>query len=168
MSEVSHIVVMGVSGSGKSTVASALAARLGRPFAEGDEFHPAANVAKMSEGTPLTDADREPWLDSIREWMDARAAAGEPTVVACSALRRAYRERLAAAAGRVQFVLVDVTRDELHRRMATREHFMPVSLLDSQLATLESIAPDEDGFLVDGSQTPEEIVDGLVRRFSPA
>jgi len=166
MNEASHIVVMGVSGSGKSTAASALADALGRPFAEGDEFHPPANVAKMSEGTPLNDADREPWLDSIRDWMSAHAAKGESTVVACSALRRVYRERLAAADGRVQFVLVDVTPEELRRRMGEREHFMPVSLLDSQLATLETIADDEDGFLVDGTQAPDEIVSGLVARFS--
>lgn len=162
MSTVGHIVVMGVSGSGKSTVAAALAEVLGRPFAEGDEFHPASNVAKMSDGVPLTDADREPWLDRIREWMDARAAEGASTVVACSALRRSYRERLAAARGRVAFVQVDVPPDELRRRMREREHFMPVSLLDSQLATLEPVAGDEDGFLVDGSQTPDEIVAGLV------
>lgn len=164
MSEVSHVVVMGVSGSGKSTVAAGLAEALGRPLAEGDEFHPESNVAKMAAGTPLTDADREPWLDRIRDWMDARAAEGRSTVVACSALRRAYRERLGRAVGRVEFVLVDVSPEELRRRMEEREHFMPVSLLDSQLATLETVADDEDGFLVDGSMTPDEIVRSVAER----
>lgn len=165
MDEVGHIVVMGVSGSGKSTVAAGLADALGRPFAEGDEFHPEANVAKMAAGTPLTDADRGPWLDLLVAWMDERAAEGRSSVVACSALRRAYRDRLARAVGRVEFVHVDVSAEELRRRMGEREHFMPVSLLSSQLATLEPVADDEDGFAVDGSRPADEIVRSLARRF---
>lgn len=164
MDQVSHIVVMGVSGSGKSTAASRLAAALERPFAEGDEFHPAANVEKMAAGEPLTDDDRWPWLDLLRDWMDARGAEGSSTVVACSALRRAYRDRLAAASGRVVFAHVDVSAGELRRRMGEREHFMPVSLLDSQLATLEPIAADESGFAVGGARPVAEIVADIAAR----
>jgi gluconokinase len=137
------VVVMGVSGSGKSTLGKALADRLGWPFLEGDDLHPASNRAKMAAGRPLDDADRRPWLDAIAAWMGRRAAEGDG-VVACSALKRAYRDRLAAAAPEVLFVWLDgpreVLADRLHRRTG---HFVPASLLDSQLQTLEPPGPDE-------------------------
>jgi gluconokinase len=159
MGVVEHLVVMGVSGAGKSTVAAALAARLGRPMAEGDEFHPPSNVAAMAAGRPLTDADRAPWLAAIRAWITARDQAGESTVVTCSALRRAYRDRLREGPGRVRFVDLDVPRAELAERLAERRgHFMPASLLDSQLDTLEPLAPDEDGVVVAPAGSPEGTV----------
>ncbi|MCV2393886.1 gluconokinase [Actinotalea sp. M2MS4P-6] len=133
-----HVVVFGVSGCGKSTVAAGIAERTGRVAADADDFHPPANVAKMSAGVPLTDEDRAPWLEAVRDWMTDRCRAGERTVVACSALRRAYRDVLRGAEGTVVLVLLDVPRDELERRLRGRtDHFMPASLLDSQLATLE-------------------------------
>ncbi len=151
-----HLVVMGVSGTGKSTLGATLAAHLGRPFLEGDAFHPPANVAKMAAGVALTDDDRLPWLDALAAAMSRHAAAGRSTVVACSALRRAYRDRLRAAPGRVRFVHVTVTPDELARRMSARPgHFMPPSLLASQLATLEPLAPDEDGLTLASRGDPE-------------
>ncbi|WP_449385623.1 gluconokinase [Cellulomonas soli] len=126
-----HVVVMGVSGSGKSTVAAALAERLTLPFGEGDEFHGERNRALMAAGVPLTDADRAPWLLAVRDWMSAQAPTG--SVVACSALRRAYRDVLRGALGDVLFLEVDVPAAVLRARMSARtEHFMPVSLLDSQ------------------------------------
>lgn len=165
---VEHVVVMGVSGSGKSTLGIELAARLGRPFLEGDAFHPAANVAKMTAGVPLTDDDRWPWLDAIRAAMGGQAAADRSTVVACSALRRAYRDRLRRAPGRVRFVVLDVPPDELARRLAGRTgHFMPAALLASQLATLEPLADDEDGFSVAASDDPTALADEVVRRLGP-
>lgn len=164
---VEHLVVMGVSGTGKSTLGAALARRLDRPFLEGDRFHPPANVARMAGGAPLADEDRWPWLDAIVAAMDDEAAAGRSTVVACSALRRAYRDRLRRATGRVRFLLIDVPADELHRRMAAREgHFMPPALLASQLATLEPLADDEDGLTVAGAGDPGALVDEVVRRLS--
>ena len=154
-----HIVVMGVSGSGKSTVARALADSLGWAFAEADEFHPPANVAKMEGGTPLTDEDRWPWLRAIRDWMSEQAARGQSTVVTCSALRRVYRDVLREAASEVRFVHLTGSRDLLAGRMGQRQgHFMPLSLLDSQLATLEVPEPDERALTLDISAAPEELV----------
>lgn len=167
--EAEHLVVMGVSGSGKSTLGARLAHRLGRPFLEGDAFHPAANVATMAAGIPLTDDDRWPWLDALAAAMSAHAAAGESTVVACSALRRAYRDRLRAAEGRVRFLYVAVPAGELARRMEHRPgHFMPVTLLDSQLATLEPLADDEDGTTVVGTGDPDGLADEALRLLAPA
>ncbi len=136
------IIVMGVSGSGKSSVGKALARSLGAPFRDADEFHPKANIAKMSAGIPLTDADRWPWLDAIGR---ALAESGGNLIVACSALRRSYRDRLIAAAGRpVIFVWLDGSKETIGARIAHRKHhFMPPSLLDSQFATLEPPGPDE-------------------------
>lgn len=149
MGVAEHVVVMGVSGTGKSTVGRLLADDLGWAFLEGDDVHPAANVAKMRAGIPLTDADRAPWLAAIRDELSANADEGRSTVVTCSALRRAYRDVLREARGRVRFVHLEVPPDELARRMAQREgHFMPASLLASQLATLEPLGPDEDGVVV--------------------
>ena len=150
---------MGVSGSGKSTVARALADSLGWAFAEADEFHPPANVAKMEGGTPLTDEDRWPWLRAIRDWMSEQAARGQSTVVTCSALRRVYRDVLREAASEVRFVHLTGSRDLLAGRMGQRQgHFMPLSLLDSQLATLEVPEPDERALTLDISAAPEELV----------
>jgi gluconokinase len=136
------IVVMGVAGSGKTSVGKALAERLGVPFRDADEFHPKANIDKMSAGIALTDADRWPWLDAIGS---ALAGSGGRLIVACSALRRSYRDRLIAAAGRpVVFVWLDGSKETIGARMARRKHhFMPTSLLDSQFATLEPPGPDE-------------------------
>lgn len=162
-------MVMGVSGTGKSTLGSLLAARLGRPFLEGDEYHPAANVALMAAGIPLTDDDRRPWLDALVAAMAAHDEAGRSTVVACSALRRAYRDRLRAAPGRVRFLLVDVPADELARRTAARVHpYMPASLLGSQLATLEPLAADEDGVVLRSSAPPAEQADEALRLLGEA
>ncbi len=151
------IVVMGVSGSGKTTVGTRLADALGVDYAEGDEFHPPANVAKMAAGMPLDDADREPWLDALAGWLAERS--GQGAVVTCSALRRVYRDRLRASAPDAFFLHLDLPRGELERRLAERRgHFMPPSLLDSQLATLEPLEPDEDGSTVDGTRSPEDLV----------
>ncbi len=154
---VPRVVVMGVSGAGKSTIGGRLAHALGVPFAEGDDFHPRANVAKMRAGEPLTDADRVPWLDSIAAWLAERAVGGG--VVSCSALKRDYRDRLRAAAPDVLFLHLTASREELASRMSTRrEHFMPASLLDSQLATLEPLAADERGIAVDATRAPADLV----------
>ncbi|MFC8044746.1 gluconokinase [Nocardia sp. NPDC057353] len=154
---------MGVSGSGKTTVGELLAARLGVPFTEGDELHPAANVATMRAGTPLTDADRWPWLDIA----GARLAA-VGGVLSCSALARRYRDRLRALVPGVCFAHLDVPRAELERRLAARRgHFMPASLLASQLAALEPLRPDERGWTVPAAGAPDElaahIADLLIR-----
>jgi gluconokinase len=144
------IVVMGVSASGKSTVAARLAQELGWDFLEGDLLHTPANLAKLSRGEPLTDADRWPWLDAIAAWMAARLERGVDGVVACSALRRVYRDRLRQAGRGVRFVYLRVPRAELARRMQQRRHFMSPSLLDSQLATLEEPADEADALAVPG------------------
>lgn len=139
---------MGVSGAGKSVVGRALSIALGCDFVEGDDLHPPANVARMAAGHPLTDPERAPWLDAIAAGMAAREAAGRDAVVACSALKRAYRTRLAAAAPAL-FILLDMPSDVLARRLAERRgHFMPATLLDSQLATLEPLLDDEPGIVV--------------------
>jgi gluconokinase len=147
------LVVMGVSGCGKSTIAGVLAGRLGWPLAEGDDFHPAENVAKMAAGHPLDDADRAPWLARIRDWMDAQEAAGASAIVTCSALKRRYRDVLRD--GEVVFVYLHGTREQLLARLTARQgHFMPASLLDSQLADLEPPEPDERAIRVDIGPTP--------------
>lgn len=159
MSSSARIVVMGVSGTGKSTVGAALARVLGLPFVEGDDLHPEANVAKMAAGIPLTDADRAPWLDRVAAELD------RPVVVTCSALKRAYRDRLRAAAPGVVFVFLHGSRELLAERMAGRVgHFMPTALLDSQLATLEEPTPDEHAIPADVALTPDEIVAAVVAR----
>ncbi|MEI7035254.1 gluconokinase [Fulvimonas yonginensis] len=142
------IVVMGVSGSGKSTIARRLAATLGWAFLDGDDLHSPASIAKMRAGIPLRDADRWPWLDAIAAWMHRELADGRAGVVACSALRRVYRERLRRAGPGVRFVYLAVTHEALARRMRARDHFMPPELLGSQLATLEEPAGDEPALRV--------------------
>jgi gluconokinase len=147
------LVLMGVSGCGKSTVAGLVAGRLGWPLAEGDDLHPAANVAKMASGHPLDDEDRWPWLARIREWMDEREAAGESGIVTCSALKRRYRDVLRD--GEVVFVHLHGTREQLLARLTARQgHFMPESLLDSQLADLEPPGEDEKAISIDIGPPP--------------
>ena len=147
---------MGVSGSGKSLIGSGLAAERGWAFVDGDDLHPEANVAKMAAGIPLTDADRWPWLDAVAATL---AASPGGIVVACSALRRAYRDRIRTAAPDVFFVELAGPRDLLWQRMTARPgHFMPASLLDSQLATLESLASDEPGAIVSIEGPPAEVL----------
>ena len=149
------IVVMGVAGSGKSTIAAGLAERLGVDFIEGDALHPQANVNKMAGGVPLTDDDRWPWLEAIGERIEAERAAGIGVVVSCSALKHVYRDCLRKKVnGRVRFILLDGPRDLISSRMLGRKgHFMPQALLDSQLATLEKPGPDEDAVVLDISHT---------------
>ncbi|WP_067825049.1 gluconokinase [Nocardia inohanensis] len=142
-------VIMGVSGSGKSTVAESLAAQLGWDLLEGDDLHPPANIAKMAAGHPLTDADREPWLEAIAAWIAEHVAAGKSGLVTCSALKHAYRDILRRplighSEAELTFILLSGSREQLQQRVTTRPgHFMPPSLLDSQLATLEAPTPDE-------------------------
>lgn len=154
------LVVMGVSGCGKSTVGALLARRLGLPFAEGDDFHPTANVQKMAAGIPLTDEDRWPWLAIVGAWLGDHRAGG---VVACSALREVYRDALRAAAPEAYFVHLAAGREELARRLSGRHgHFMPAALLDSQLATLEPLRAGEAGITLDAVQLPDRIVDETI------
>ncbi|MGY5051966.1 gluconokinase [Streptomyces sp. 900105755] len=156
------IVVMGVAGTGKTTIGPLLAARLGVPYAEGDDFHPPANIAKMSAGHPLDDADRWPWLDAIGAWAHGRAGLGG--VVSSSALKRSYRDRLRAAAPGIVFLHLSGDRRLIEDRMSHRQgHFMPTTLLDSQFATLQPLEPDEAGVAVEVSGTPEEITARAVR-----
>lgn len=150
------IVVMGVSGSGKSTVGGLLAERLGVPYAEADDFHPPANIAKMSAGHPLDDADRAPWLDAIAGWIAERGDRGG--VVSCSALRRRYRDRLRRADPGLFFLHLDGPPELIASRLAARmEHFMPSGLLTSQFEALEALGADEAGAVVGIEGTPQEI-----------
>jgi gluconokinase len=159
------VVVMGVSGSGKSTIGSLLADHLGVPFTDADDLHPASNVAKMAAGQPLTDDDRWPWLALVGRALAAASATG--LVVACSALKRGYREAILAEAPATVFVQLDGTRELLAQRMGARtDHFMPSSLLDSQLATLEPLREDEPGFVVGIDQEPGEIVAEIADRLT--
>ncbi|MEV2217479.1 gluconokinase [Streptomyces sp. NPDC050997] len=152
------VVVMGVAGTGKTTIGPLLAARLGVPYAEGDDFHPQANIDKMSAGTPLEDADRWPWLDAIGDWAHGRAGLGG--VVSCSALKRSYRDRLRASAPGAVFVHLAGDRALIEDRMTHRQgHFMPTALLDSQFATLQPLGADEAGVVVDVIGSPEEITE---------
>ncbi len=156
---------MGVSGTGKTTVARALADRLGWEFLEGDDLHPRANVEAMAAGTPLTDADRRPWLEAIGRWVDERAATGAGAVVTCSALRSSYRDLLRTGRPALTFCHLTLDPAAVERRMALRTgHFMPPSLLPSQLAMLEPLAPDEPGIAVSADGRPDAIVAEVVRR----
>lgn len=152
------VVMMGVSGSGKTTVGAALAQRLRVPFADADDFHPEANIAKMSAGIPLDDEDRGPWLDAIAAWLAEHSATGG--VASCSALKRAYRDVLSAAAPRAVYLHLHGDRDVLAARVAGRPgHFMPAALIDSQFATLEVLEPDELGATLDVAQPVDTLVD---------
>jgi gluconokinase len=155
-----HVVFMGVSGSGKSTVAGEVQRLTGWELAEGDDFHPAANVEKMAAGHPLTDQDRFPWLGSLARWIGEHDAAGRPTLMSCSALRRTYRDVLRSGADDVVFVHLVGDKGLLLQRMGERDHFMPPTLLESQLDTLEPLADDEAGLELDVGSPP----DALARR----
>lgn len=161
-----HLVVMGVAGSGKSTIATALSQQLGWAYAEADEFHPQTNIQKMSRGIPLQDEDRWPWLQQIQNWMTTQAKAGKSTVLTCSALKQRYRQLLAQAEGRVLFLHLHGEADLIGQRMQGREgHFMPPTLLPSQLATLEPLSDDElatGSLRLDISKSPEELVSTIV------
>lgn len=152
-----HLVVMGVSGTGKSAIAQALHARLGWEFAEGDEFHPQANVDKMASGRPLMDEDRWPWLEALAAWTAERDSAGAPTLLTCSALRRSYRDLLRRGGAGTWFVHLVGDKGLLLERMSSREHFMPPSLLESQLDTLEPLEADERGAVYDVANPPERL-----------
>jgi gluconokinase len=158
------LVLIGVAGAGKSTIMTELASRLGWRMLEGDDLHPPANVAKMAAGRPLTDEDRAPWLASIAAWIGRAAEAGEPSIVACSALRRRYRDVLRAAGGGVIFVHLVAPAEVLATRMAGRAgHFMPPDLLASQLDLLEPLS-DETGFSVDATRPSAAIADEILER----
>lgn len=163
MTNVAYIIVMGVSGAGKTVVGKRLAERLGWEFAEGDAFHPSANIAKMSAGTPLTDTDRWPWLRAIGDWIDARARADESAVITCSALRRTYRDLLRENRSGVWFCQLDADAALIESRLAHRHgHYMPSSLLPSQLATLEPLQDNEPGTTFSAAPAVDDIVDAIV------
>ncbi|MBV5246854.1 MULTISPECIES: gluconokinase [Mycolicibacterium] len=153
------IVVMGVSGSGKSTVGAALAQRLRVPFADADDFHPPANIAKMSAGHPLDDEDRYPWLESIGEWLADHPDGG---VMSCSALKRVYRDQLRRHCPDIEFLHLAGAVETISRRQASRPgHFMPAKLLQSQFQTLEPLEPDERGVVIDVDQS----IDGIIENY---
>ncbi|MBV8542868.1 MAG: gluconokinase [Pseudonocardiales bacterium] len=159
-----QLVVMGVSGSGKSTVAALIAGRTGCALAEGDDFHPVSSIARMAAGCPLDDTLRAPWLVAIAGWLTERAARGECAVVSCSALTRAYRDILRGAGPDVRIVHLAGPYELVEQRLAARcGHFMPRELLASQYATLEPLAPDEPGLTVDLTKTPDQIADEILR-----
>jgi gluconokinase len=154
------IVVMGVSGSGKSTVGAALAQRLRVPFADADDFHPPANIAKMTAGHPLDDDDRWPWLDSIGEWL---ASHGEGGVMSCSALKRSYRDQLRLHCPVIDFLHLEGSLETIGRRQASRPgHFMPAALLASQFETLEPLESDEHGVAIGVDQSIDSIIESYV------
>lgn len=155
-----RLVVMGPSGSGKSVVSAAIAALTGARFVDADDLHPAASIAKMAAGIALDDADRMPWLDVVAQVL---ADAQGDVVIACSALARRYRDRIRSGCPDAAFVELRVDEGELSRRMGDREHFMPTSLLDSQLATLEHLADDENGVIVGNDRTPAEVAAEALR-----
>ncbi len=160
-----QVVVMGVTATGKSAVGTRLAERLGMTYIEGDEFHPEANIAKMSAGEPLTDEDRQPWLETLAAMLAENRDAGTASVMGCSALRRRYRDILRGD-GSVFFLHLTATADVLKERMESREHFMPASLLQSQLDTLEPLEDDEEGTALDVDAPLDEVVDAAVAAVS--
>jgi gluconokinase len=156
-------IVMGVSGAGKTTIGQALARRMHWPFLDADDLHSATNVAKMTRGEPLTDADRGPWLDAVHARISDALGRNTSIVVACSALKQTYRDHLTGGDPRVVLVHLDAPRDVLAARLASRRgHFAAPSLLDSQLASLEP--PGDDALVVDATRTPDESVAGIVAR----
>jgi ribose 5-phosphate isomerase A len=158
------LVIMGVSSSGKTTIARELAERLGWSFEEGDDLHPEANVAKMRAGVPLTDADRQPWLDAVAAWIDRQRASKQPGIITCSALKRAYRRIIIGDRPEVRLVYLRGGRDLIAERLARRRgHFMPASLLQSQFETLEEPLPDERPLTIDIGPPAGQIVDAIIR-----
>jgi ribose 5-phosphate isomerase A len=163
------LVIMGVSGSGKSTVAEKLAARLGWSFEEGDTLHPEINIAKMHAGIPLTDTDREPWLDRVAGWIDGQRGKKEPGIITCSALKRAYRQFIIGDRPEVRLVYLRGDRDLIAEHFAGRhDHFMPASLLRSQIDTLEEPDPSEDPLTIDATAPPDQIAEEIIRRLGVA
>jgi gluconokinase/shikimate kinase len=157
------LVIMGVSGSGKSTVAGVLAGRLGWDLAEGDDLHPEANVAKMQAGHALSDEDRWPWLEIIADWIRERTAAGKPGIITCSALKKRYRDILRGE--NVVFVFLQGSKDKISDRLASRHgHFMPASLLESQFDALEAPAEDENHISLCVSASPSEEADEIIEK----
>ncbi|WP_319530676.1 gluconokinase [uncultured Cohaesibacter sp.] len=162
------IIVMGISGSGKSTLGKLLADRFGIPFAEGDAFHSPANVEKMAAGIPLTDEDRKPWLATLTAEIGKWSAAGEARVLSCSALRKSYRDQFRTATGDLRFVFLDGAVELVRDRMARREqHFMPVALIESQIATLEVPDGEPDVIRLDIDKLPEELVERIAKVLEP-
>lgn len=160
------LVVMGVAGAGKTTVGRELAERLGWVFLDGDDLHPPANVAKLSEGIPLSDEDRWPWLERLATWVEGRLRAGDSAVVACSALKRSYRDRLAPRGG-VVFVHLEADREDLRQRLSQRRgHYMRADLLESQLEILEPPGPDEPAISVPTDKGLATAVEDVLRRLS--
>jgi gluconokinase len=169
MTRPAIIVVMGVSGSGKTTIGRLLARELGWPFEEGDELHPAANVAKMKAGIPLDDNDRRPWLEAVADWIDRQRRAGGHGVITSSALKKAYRDKIVGNRPDVGIVYLRGDRDLIASRLARRRgHFMPASLLDSQFATLEEPGPEEHAAIVDVEDAPEATVDKIMAKLREA
>ncbi len=161
------LVLMGVSGCGKTTVAQVLAERLGWAFEEGDALHPQANVDKMAAGHALEDADRAPWLAKVADWVEERLDAGECGVITCSSLKRAYRALIGRRGQGVEFVYLHGSRELIASRLATRHgHFMPLTLLDSQFATLEEPAADEPAIRVEIGAPPERIAEDIAAALS--
>jgi carbohydrate kinase (thermoresistant glucokinase family) len=159
------IIVAGIAGSGKTTVGKLLADRLGCEFEDGDMLHPAANVAKMHAGVPLTDADRWPWLHIIQAWIDQRISAGKTAVLACSALHRRYRDALLDGRPDAQMVFLEISREVAAARLAHRHgHFFPAQLLDSQLRDLQPPGPDERVLVIDASQRADEMAAEIASR----
>ena len=157
------IIVMGVSGSGKSTMGALLGERLGIPFIDGDDLHPEANREKMRAGHPLDDADRLPWLHRIGELIDAGLVEGHPTIVACSALKKAYRDLIRRHAPESIFVHLRGSSELIAIRMGARDHeYMPATLLGSQLAALEPLEDDEHGIVIDVTATPDDLADQII------
>jgi gluconokinase len=159
------IVLMGVSGSGKSTTGAALSRALDWPFRDADSFHPPANVEKMARGTPLTDEDRWPWLAAIARWIDERCEAGEHGIISCSALKRSYRERIIGTRRGVQLVYLKGERSLIGQRLrGRRNHFMPASLLKSQFSVLEEPGADENPVVVSIAMSPRRVVATIVEQ----
>ena len=158
------LVIMGVSGSGKSTIAEELSARLGWPFEEGDSLHPEANIAKMHAGIPLTDADRLPWLERVAAWIDGQRAKKQPGIITCSALKRAYRQIIIGDRPEVRFVYLRGGRDLIAEHLSGRHgHFMPSALLRSQIDTLEEPDPSEDPLTVDVGDSAAQVAEEIIR-----
>jgi gluconokinase len=160
------VIVAGVSGCGKTTIGALLAGRTGWPFADGDSFHPPANIAKMAEGLPLTDEDRRPWLDAICDWLDQQIGAGQSAILACSALKRAYRDQLVRARPEVTIAMLVIPQDVVKRRLTARHgHFFNPDLLSSQFGDLEMPKPDEARVIaVPVRDRPEQTADEVMRR----